>query len=228
MPASDLSQAQHHALMVTIPLGLCKQVLEVSFFVVALAMTAKLVGMILEEQTPDLNVALRGIAPGWRRILLFSLKYMVAFGAMATIMILPISSGQISYRLLEIAASKAFVYSVTLVLTGGVAWLLIPAAIRLLQAPDVAPVPVECRRLGTIFIVLTSAAALALENIVGWAEATVMLDNQWELTVVSALNSIVVNAPEVLLFVALALMARQGVSEMETLSSAEAEGLPSE
>jgi hypothetical protein len=116
VPSADLSQAQNHALMVTIPVGLCKQFLEVSFVVAALSLTAKLVCMILEERTPDLNIALKEIAPGWREILLFSLKYMVVLGAVGAVMILPASSALISYRLSEITASMAFVYPVTLAL----------------------------------------------------------------------------------------------------------------
>jgi hypothetical protein len=228
VPASDLSQAQNHTLMVTIPLGLCKQFLEVSLFVVALVMTAKLAGMILEEQTPDLNVALRGIAAGWREIFLFSLKYMVVLGAAGAIMILPASSALISYRLMEITASKAFVYPVALALTGGGAWLLMPTAIRFLRSPDTAPVSAEVRNRGTIFYVLTSAVALALENIIGRAEATMVFEKRWELAAVSAVNSIVVNTPEVLLFIALALLAFGGTRDPLTRENQDAPTLPSE
>jgi hypothetical protein len=47
------------------------------------------------------------------------------------------------------------------------------------------------------------------------AEARIMLDSRWELTVLSALNSILANAPDVLLFIALALLASENWEEVE-------------
>ncbi|HTW78287.1 MAG TPA: hypothetical protein VME23_01965 [Terracidiphilus sp.] len=214
--SADPNEFERLALVVLKPVGLCKDFLEVCFYVVALAMTAKLVGMIFEGKKPDILAALKEIAPEWRGILMFSLKYLVALGVTGAVMILITSSALVSQRLLEIVASKAFVYPVGLALEAGVAWVLMPAAMRLLQTPNVAQVSVQCRRLGTVFAVLTSAAALGLEYIVGSVEAKVVLDNQWELTAVSALNSIVVNAPEVLLFIALAWLAVQHFPEVET------------
>jgi hypothetical protein len=208
--------------MIAGPLGLCRYFLCVCFFVVALAVTAKLVETILEEKKPELSVALRGTVPEWREILLFSLKYLAALAALSAVMLLSTSSALISYRLSVIVASKAFLYSVGLVLEGGVAWLLMPAAMRLLQSPDVTPVSVQCRRRGTVFVVFMSALALALGDIVGMAEARVMLDNQWELSAVSALNSIVVNAPEVFLFISLSLLASGYSREADSSKSSRA------
>jgi hypothetical protein len=103
-----------------------------------------------------------------------------------------------------------------------------PTAIRLLRSPDVTPVSAEDRNCGTIFYLLASAVALALDNILGRAEATMVFDNQWEITAVSALNSVVVNTPEVLLFIALALLAFGGTRDTLTQENPSALTLPSE
>jgi hypothetical protein len=213
--SADPSEFQRRALMVATPLGVCRGFLEVCLFVAALAMTAKLVGMVLEEKKPDILAALKEIAPEWRGILVFSLKYLVALGVMGAVMILS-TGALVSLRLFDTAASNAFVYPVSVALEAGIAWVLMPAAMRLLRTSKFTEVSVQCRRSGTVFVVLMSAAALALERIVGTAEAKLILDNQWELTAVSALNSIMVNVPEVLLFIVLALLAVQDIPEAET------------
>jgi hypothetical protein len=204
--STDPSQLQNRTLMVTMPLGLCREFLDVCFFVVALVMTSKLVSTIFEEKRPDISSALKETVREWREILLFSLKYMVALGAIGAVIMLSTSTAMISHRLLELAASKAVVYPVVLALEGAAAWLLMPSAVRLLQTPNIAVISTECRRLGTISMVLMSAVALVLQNIIGRAEAGVIFDNQWELSAVSALNTVVENAPEVLLFIVLALL----------------------
>ena len=223
---TDLEKVQHRTMMVMVPIGICQHFLEVCFFTVAFAMTAKLSGMVLEEQKPDTISALKAIRSRWGEILLFSLKYMVLLGVIGAVMMLSTSVAMISYRLLEIAASKAFVYPVTLALEAGAGWLLIPPAIRLVQTPGAPPISTETRTLGTILMVLTSAAALALENLVNRVEAGAMLENQLEITAVAVMNTIVVNAPEVFLFIGLSLLARQGMGEAEVPAGAEAETLP--
>jgi hypothetical protein len=212
--------------MVGGPISLCRQFLEVCLFVAAFATTAKLVERILEKGKPDPVRALKEVAPDWKGILLFSFKYIVVFGAISGILVLSASIPVISHRFTEIAASKAFDCSVGLLGAGVAAWLLMPAAIRLLQRPEVAPISVECRRLGTIFVVLASAAGLALENLLNRAEAGMVFDNQSEPTALAVLNTIVVNAPEVLLFIALALLARQAIEGGVRLPSADEPSIP--
>ena len=73
--------------------------------------------------------------------------------------------------------------------------------------------------MGMIFAVATSASALALEYLVGKAETALTVDNQWEGEAVAVVNTIVINAPEVLLFIALALLAMQGLGQNTTLAA---------
>ena len=122
---SNAGEAEHRARFVVYPLGLCREFLGVCAFVVAFAVTAKLVGMIIEEQRPGLMGALRGIAPRWRGILLFSLQYMVVNGVALAVVGLLILSPTASGRARELAASKVLLYAMGLVWEGCLAWLLV-------------------------------------------------------------------------------------------------------
>jgi hypothetical protein len=228
VPAYDFNQAQHKAWMIVFPLGLLKDFLEVCLFVVALVMTAKLVGMILEEQRPELIAAVRGTASRWRGILLFSFKYMVIQGLLVEVPLFLGATLLTSARFSEFALSKSLVFTFGLVAEGVLAWLLVPAAIRLSGPEDSPIVASECRKVGVVFAVVTSAASLALGYGIDQAEATIVLDNQWELWSLRVVNTILVNAPDILLFIALALMAVQGADSAERLKDPGPDLLPPE
>jgi hypothetical protein len=168
--AHDMSDLQHRALIYSIPLSLVKDAVEVAAFVLALAVTGKIVGMIVEERRTNLRAAWHEVAPEWREILLLSAKYILGLGAMGALLMLLSASATISLRYAEILASKAFIYPFSVVAIGSIGWVLMPSAMRLLQAPRVFPVSSYARKLGTLLTVLVSAVALALQNLVNWAE----------------------------------------------------------
>ena len=224
----DARDAWHLALAYSSPLSFVKDAVEVVAFVLALAVTAKMVGMIVEEQRPDLRAALRGIATQWRAILLFSIKYMAGLGAMLALLALLTASATNSLKSLAILASKEFLYSFSMAAVGCIAWVLMPSAMRLLQAPRLVPVSGEHRMSGAILMVITSGIALAAGDILNWAEAGVTFDNQVEVFALSVANTIVENVPEVFLFIALALLARQGLAEALKPASAEDVAIPPE
>ena len=212
VPSTDLSQVQHKVMMVMYPQGILNQLLEVCFFVVALATTKSLVKMILEAQRPDMVAAVRGLVPENREILLFSLKYMAVIAFFRGALLLA------SYVLTpehfqEFAFSKVFVSVYGLVAEGCLAWLLVPSAIRLLRRPGSHAVSTRNRQTGTIFAVAASAVTFALEFLVGRAESTFIIDNQWESDAIAVANSVIVNTPQILLFIALALLAIQTLDE---------------
>jgi Na+-translocating ferredoxin:NAD+ oxidoreductase RnfA subunit len=224
----DARDAWHLALAYSSPLSFVKDAVEVVAFVLALAVTAKMVGMIVEEQRPDLRAALRGIATQWRAILLFSIKYMAGLGAMLALLALLTASATNSLRYVAVLASKGFLYPFSMAAVGCVAWVLMPAAMRLLQTPMVLPLSSEHRKLGTVLMVVTSAVALAAGDILNWAEAGVTFDNRIEVFAASVANTLVENVPEVFLFIALALLARQRLAESLTLGEAEDLEIPPE
>jgi len=209
VPVADLAQAQHRAMMLIFPLGFVKEFLEVGLFVVALAATKNLVCMILKEQRPDTITAVRGILPRSREILLLSFKYMAVLLVFGGVLIFVGSSPLTPNRIHEFFLSKTVVYVLGLVCQGCLAWLLMPAAIRLLRSPDNPTISVQGRKMGTVFAVATSAGALALEYLVGKVETVVVIEEQWEGLAIAVVNTIVINTPEVLLFIALSLLAIQ-------------------
>jgi hypothetical protein len=218
MPATDLSQVQHQMMMVMIPQGTLKQFLEICLFVVALATTKSLVKMILDAQRPDMIAAVKGLVPKYREILLFSLKYMAVMAFFGGVLLLA------SYVLTpehfkEIAVSKIFLSAYGLVAEGCLAWLLVPSAIRLLRQPGSYAVSMQDRQTGTIFAVAASAVSFGLEYLVGKAESMLILDNQWESDAIAAANSVIVNTPQILLFIALALMAIQTLEEGTSIAA---------
>jgi hypothetical protein len=217
-PSTDLSQVQHQVMMVMYPQGLLRQLLEVCFFVAALATTKSLVKMILEAQRPDMVAAVKGIVPEYREILLFSLKYMAVTALFGGALLLA------SYVLTpehfqKIAFSKLFVSVYGLVGEGCLAWLLVPSAIRLLRRPGSHTVSTRDRQTGTIFAVAASAVTFGLEFLVGKAESTIILDNQWESDAIAVANSVIVNTPQILLFIALALLAMQTLDEGTSIAA---------
>jgi hypothetical protein len=213
----DLALAQHRAMMVLYPSSLLKYVLEVCFFVVALAATKNLVHMLLNEQTPDLIGAMRRDLPRSREVLLLSVKYIAVLGLFGGILIVIGSSPLTSDRIHELVLSKPFIYVFGLVGNGCLAWLLVPAAVRLLQPQGTPAISTEGRRLGTAFAVASSACALALEYVVTKAESGLIFGKPWEIDAIAVVNTVIINAPQVLLFIALTLLALQSTGEQKSL-----------
>jgi hypothetical protein len=115
--------------------------------------------------------------------------------------------------------SKVLLYVFGLVGEGCLAWLLVPAAIRLLRPQGNPTISAQDRNIGVVFAVSASAGSLALEYLVGKAETIVMLDKLWEGEAIAVVNTIIINAPQVFLFIALALLAIQESGEKTSLAA---------
>jgi len=216
VPSTDFALAQHRAMMVIYPSSLLKYVLEVCIFVVALAATKNLVHMLLNEQTPDMIDAVRRILPRSREVLLLTVEYIAVLAIFGGVLIVIGSSPLTSKRIHEIVLSKPFIYVFGLVGNGCLAWLLVPGAIRLLQPQGTPMISTEGRRLGTAFAVGTSASAMALEYVVSKAESGLIFEKLWESGAIAVVNTVIVNAPQVLLFIALTLLALQSTAEQKS------------
>lgn len=215
----DIAEAQHRAIMVLTPIGLLRQFFEVCLFVMALIATKELVNMLLEGRRPAMIMAARPALNRYREVLLFSVKYMVlsevfllAFAALPTSRVMP-------ERVQAIALSRPFVYTFGLVAQACLAWLLMPAALRLLRTPGRPTAATEERKLGTVFAVATSAAALGLQYSAGKAEAAYIVESQWEDWALALINTVVVNVPMIILFIALALLAINEPREEEPVAA---------
>ena len=63
------------------------------------------------------------------------------------------------------------------------------------------------RLTGALFATGTSAGALALQFLLSKAETTVLIQSRWEGEAFSVVNTLLVNVPNIVLFIALALLA---------------------
>jgi hypothetical protein len=113
----------------------------------------------------------------------------------------------------ELYSSKVILYAYSLVGEGCLAWVLVPAAIRLLRPPHSPAISVQARKWGVLAAVTTSMVVLALRYLVGKAEAAVVVHNQWESWAIAVINTVILNTPQVFLFIALSLLALQGLGE---------------
>ncbi len=195
------------AVIAYIPLGFGTEFVIVCLFVVALTLTAKMVGMILEGQKPKLFFALKEIAPLWARILLFSFKFLVVFLAFFVAdLALVFAVMRVMHRS-DLPTSEISVFVEVLVVLGCTAWLLTPAAIRLLRISNTTSVSRNSWKWGAISAILAVAAATALGDVVQGLESRMMLTSQFERTCVLAVNKVVVNGPYLLFFVAISFIA---------------------
>jgi hypothetical protein len=212
VPSSDLSHVQHQVMMIVYPIGTVKDYLEILLFVVALTITKNLVQMVVDAQRPDMIMAVQRVVPRCREVLQFSLRYMAVMVVFGGVLILA-SFVLTSQRFRELALSKAFLFVVGLIGECCLAWLLVPSAIRLLRPPGSYTVSARDRQTGTIFAVAASAVSFGLEFLVGKGESRLILDNQWEGYAIAVANSVIVNMPQILLVIALALLAIQTLNE---------------
>lgn len=117
-----------------------------------------------------------------------------------------------------LALSKVSLYVYGLLVDACLGWLLVPSAIRLLRPPGSPMISVQGKLMGTVFVAVTSADSLALQFLVSKVEATFMLGNQWEMEAIAVVNTVVINTPQVFLFIALALLAAQDTSAEQLTS----------
>ena len=213
VPSGDPAMAYHRTMMVVYPTGTLKDYLEICLFVAALFTTKELVRMALTEQRPQITEVARGIVPRFREVLLFSIKYMVVMGASGAVLIFVATSSLIPERLHQYAVSKPFTAVFALTVECCLAWLLLPAAIRLLRPPSGPAISTQERKVGTVFAVATAAGSMILEYSVKQAEATITIGSVWEGWAIAVINTVIVNAPQVMLFIALALLAIELVSD---------------
>jgi hypothetical protein len=210
------------------PIGFATIFVVVCLFVSALLVTAGMVDAIGRDHTPDVRNAFAAITSKWWRILLFSVKFLLAVGVVFAGVVVPSFFALKAIHHVELLYSPKLLYAWVIVFVGCIAWLIMPAAIRLLQANSTGLVSSRTRIQATILAILVSEAGMALGMIVQKMEAGTILDSQWEVTALSALNSIVANAPNVLLFIAMALLAAKFKQEPAIEVSREASAVPTE
>jgi hypothetical protein len=196
-----------------IPIGVTTIVAVVCLFVAALVATTDIVDAFEREQRPDAREILAGLAAQWRRILLFALRFLVTVGVLVG------GTAALSFYLLSLAHRQDLLTSFVLLAVGmliGVgctAWLVMPATIRLLRGGGTVMVSAHARNQGTILAIIAAEAGAALGFFVPKLEGSMVLNSRWEITALSVFNSVVADAPDALLFIALALLAAEFLRE---------------
>ncbi len=195
------------------PIGIITIVAVVWLFAAALVATADIVDAIRGEQRGlDKTEILAHVAAHWRRILLFSLRFLITIGVFVA------GTTGLSYYLLflthrqDLLTSFWFLTAQILVGVGCTAWLVMPATIRLLEGAAVL-VPPQTKRQGTILAMLAAATGSAIGYFLPKLESSMLLSSRWETTAFSFFGSVIANAPDALLFIALALLATELPSE---------------
>jgi hypothetical protein len=187
------------------PIGIATIIAVGCLFVIAFVATAGMVDSFEREQRPDTRDILSKLAAQWRRIVLFALRFLITVGAIFG------ATTALSYYLLFLAQRQHLLTSFWLIAgllligVGCTGWLIMPAAIRLLRGATVL-VSTQARCRGTILAVAAAGAGAALGFLVPKLEASMLPNAHWELTVLSAFNSVIANSPDALLFTALAFL----------------------
>jgi hypothetical protein len=209
LPPHDYA-ALNRAFLAYLPIGIATILSIVWLFVAALLATATMVHSIELDQRPDAGKILTEVSAHWLRILLFALRFLITLvvfaggtTALSSYVLFLLHRGDLFHT------SFGLIAGLVLVGIGCTAWLVIPSALRLLKRDAAALVPAYIRNQGTILAILATEAGVAVGFVVPKLEASVLLDSQWEITALSVVNSVVANAPDALLFVALALLAAE-------------------
>ena len=208
VPNGDLGKS--HALLVVIPLGLAREFLTILVFVAALVVTGLQVRAHTESALPEAQPSVAPVLSRWRSILLFALAFMALMGALsaigATALTYPATPLHFSPPAFQLAS-----LILGLIVTTLVAWFLAPWSVRLLQQPELVLTPIVKMSARTFAI-----AAFALQPVLGKIllriEAHISVEQKWEYTGLSIINTAVTNLPLALLFVALGLLAMEPAS----------------
>ncbi|MGP8270899.1 MAG: hypothetical protein ACLQLH_12575 [Terracidiphilus sp.] len=189
------------------PVGFVTMFIVVFLFVIAMVATAQMVNAVARDQRPELNKSLNGIASRWPEILKFAFKFLFTWLLLfsVTVWILAVLVNEMHQSELP---TSLWVSSIEAIfITFCMARFLTPAVIRLLRSPNLEPVSVMVRRLGTILALLVISIEGLLGIITQPVDARLMIDIPAVREAVILLTKLAVNIPYVLLFIGLALLA---------------------
>jgi hypothetical protein len=194
------------------PIAIATVVVIVCLFVASLLVTVDMVDSIENGQRPDGRAIFISLAAHWQKIILFTLRFLITF------LLFTAGTVALSYYLFfrmhlqDFHTPFWFDAGMMPVVVGCTVWLAMPAAMRLLRGEAAVIVPAQTRNQGTILAILVTEAGLALGFFLQKLETSMMLNSRSEITLYSAFDTMIANAPDVLLFVALALL-MTGISQ---------------
>ena len=142
--------------------------LTLCFDTVAIVLTAALVARIVRGERPRLGIAVTELRSYPKRILGYSFKLYFLCLVFAAFVSLP--AARLSHQVDHLTANREWHRAADFALFRGqglvslilFAWIMIPILIRLLRAPGAEQPPIEEKRLGRYFVILTGVCAFAL------------------------------------------------------------------
>lgn len=201
------------ASVVYLPIGFCTIILIVFLFAAALLATNEIVKMIERGETPDLRAAVSILR--WKNALVLSIKFLLMFVILTVFSICVATFPSPAAHYSRLANSRILRDILVVATASFTVWWITPAAIRVLREQPDFRVSAERRLQALLFAAITTSLGMALGVVAQKAEAHVLLDSRWQLDVLTAFNSLVADAPDVFLFIALALLAMGDKQEEE-------------
>ncbi len=205
--------------LLSAPLQWLTTYVNACIYVVALVLTTALVAIILRGEKPDLAAALPALRTYPRRILLFALILLALTMVLTAFIGLPLSYVlNVKYLKSQILISVAIV-GIELLGMLCSAWIMAPIAVALIRPKDTIAVSAEPKRLARDFAILSGAATIALSQLLSLLIVKLVAASHLVahvLPVIWSLNSLIVNSPFILLFIALALIAAEDSLEIQS------------
>jgi hypothetical protein len=186
-------------------------------YMMAFVVTASLVSAILADRRPNLSAAVSSLRAYPRNFLLFFLKFCLV----EVVVSVPYVAAWllVTYTHLGVLISPSFLgtaadtYVWPPLIGVCVTWFFAPMAITLLR-PSGEPALAEGQmRLGRYAAMIGVGATFVIQYLVRMSEKRVTLDSNIEWTVLHAFNSLLINFPFILIFIALALVAAEEAQE---------------
>jgi hypothetical protein len=207
-------QDRLHAAAAYGPVGFAAELTCVYLLVFALVVTSGLLELIFSEQEPDLKSALKSATVRWRAILWFSFKALFVALVLMAITMIPLVS-LLSEAHPNLFQSPILLSAVVLILGASAAWLLIPAAFRLLQNSKREIIDSNVRTKGVVCAIVATSFTIGLGFIAPKLGAVMQLDTPAEFTVVCIMVELLVNSAFAPLLVALSLLAFRWPNETQ-------------
>jgi len=213
---TNLDHAARKAMLLSAPLSWVTSYVNACLYVAALILTAALIAMILRGEKPELAAALPTLRTDSKTLLIYALIFCAVSLVLGALIVLPIG-----YLLSVRIRADQWLFSVAVLgeqLLSLIcsAWIMAPLAISLIRPANAAAVSAERKKLGREFAMLAGATTIILEQLSALLIIRHLRFSHVGLALFDPLNSLVVNSPFILLFIALALIAAEDPLELRS------------
>lgn len=195
-----------------LPVGFVAVMSVVFIFVIAFVVTAKIVEEALRGNSRRLGGTLSEAIRPWDRILVFGFKLLI----LCTGFMLPIAFLIVLYAPREYDAYSTSLRTILVAfMSTCVAWTVLPSAVKIVRDSDTASISKEARNFAALVAGAASISGVLLAVFASRLERGISYTAQWQGATVSALNSILANAPDVVLFIAVGVIAYRRPDPLE-------------